>query len=555
MKNNFSGNEIKFKAPLYPFIIKNNQLPLVDVGIKLNELQLNKKLRKNSKNKNLKKSNSFSSNSKTKYNNFINDKESLYEINKHLKSELNEVKKELIKIKNENIKKDNEINQRENLINNTFEIKEEEYLKEETKIQNEISDKCLHSNLIYKLKKQYNDLKKELLNKDKDIFLLKKNIKNSRLNELKVENNIILQELNKFQLLYNNKIQENNTLNLKKKTTKEIETNINKQHFIILNLRENFTKSKEENSILKNENLSLKNEYKIILKEYKSNNEKKLNMQEQIRNLMLEKKILEEKNYLLSNQINNLNKNLDIKDNILSNNNSDLSKIEVKNAQISEITYILIKNFESKKINKEMMNQIFKNIIDKYYQENEIEKVNLIDNISLKICEIINCKNNEIDKSKINYLIESIIYSSNNELDKFIENFLQLFDNIKDYNENDDKKFTQLIKNKLEKYKSYLNENYKKDFISFFSFRVLLNKQNIFLEDDIVEYLIYRMKKDSILNNKNNSMFDLSLKTLIEIINSENDSNNNQKIENQNEIKESENYIEDDLLQVSNEIN
>jgi hypothetical protein len=269
----------------------------------------------------------------------------------------------------------------------------------------------------------------------------------------------------------------------------------------------------------------------------------------------LEKKILEEKNYLLSNQLNNLNKNLDIKENILSNNNSNSSKIEVKNAQISEITYILIKNFESKKINKEMMNQIFKNIIDKYYQENEIEKVNLIDNISLKICEIINCKNNEIDKSKINYLIESIIYSSNNELDKFIENFLQLFDNIKDYNENDDKKFTQLIKNKLKKYKSYLNENYKKDFISFFSFRVLLNKQNIFLEDDIVEYLIYRMKKDSILNNKNNSMFDLSLKTLIEIINSENDSNNNQKIENQNEIKENENYIEDDLLQVSNEIN
>ena len=532
MKNNFSGNEIKFKAPLYPFIINNNQLPLVDIGIKLNELQLNKKLRKNSKNKNLKKSNSFSSNSKTKYNNFINDKESLYEINKHLKSELNEVKKELIKIKNENIKKDNEINQRESLINNTFEIKEEEYLKEETKIHNEISDKCLHSNLIYKLKKQYNDLKKELLNKDKDIFLLKKNIKNSRLNELKVENNIILQELNKFQLLYNNKIQENNTLNLKKKTTKEIETNINKQHFI-----------------------TLKNQYKIILKEYKSNNEKKLNMQEQIRNLMLEKKILEEKNYLLSNQLNNLNKNLDIKENILSNNNSNSSKIEVKNAQISEITYILIKNFESKKINKEMMNQIFKNIIDKYYQENEIEKVNLIDNISLKICEIINCKNNEIDKSKINYLIESIIYSSNNELDKFIENFLQLFDNIKDYNENDDKKFTQLIKNKLKKYKSYLNENYKKDFISFFSFRVLLNKQNIFLEDDIVEYLIYRMKKDSILNNKNNSMFDLSLKTLIEIINSENDSNNNQKIENQNEIKENENYIEDDLLQVSNEIN
>ena len=134
-----------------------------------------------------------------------------------------------------------------------------------------------------------------------------------------------------------------------------------------------------------------------------------------------------------------------------------------------------------------------------------------------------------------------------------MENFLQLFDSIKYYNVNDDKRLSKKIKNDLEKYKSYLNQNYKKDFISFFSFRILLNKQNIFLDDETVEYLIYRMKKDC-KNNNNNSMFDLCYKTLIDIINNEenenviqiNQVNNNDFIDNINDDKS-------DLLQVSNE--
>jgi hypothetical protein len=541
MKNNFSGNEIKFKAPLYPFIIKNNQLPLVDVGIKLNELQLNKKLRKNSKNKNLKKSNSFSSNSKTKYNNFINDKESLYEINKHLKSELNEVKKELIKIKNENIKKDNEINQRENLINNTFEIKEEEYLKEETKIQNEISDKCLHSNLIYKLKKQYNDLKKEFDNKDNDVYLLKKNIKNSRLNELIVENSVILQELNKLKSLYNHQINENNNLNIKKKTVKEIETNISKQHFIIMNLQENLTKSNEENSNLKNENSSLKSKYKRILNEHKENNEKVHKMEEQIRNLLLEKKELEDKNYLLTSQIN-INLQKDNIKNKISSFKSDSSINGAKNAQITEITYILIKNFEARKITKdEALNKIFKTVIDNLYGESQVEKSGLVVNFTDKICEVIQINNNEIDRNKIYYLIESLLTTSNNELGKFMENFLQLIDSIKYYDLNDEKRLNDKIRNSLGQYKDYFIQNYKKDCISFFSFRALLNKQNIMLDDESVEYLIYRMKKDCKTNNNSNqSIFDLYFKTVTNIINNieeTDDLNENKENQNNNDIE------------------
>jgi len=553
MKSEESDNQ-KVKIPFNPFMNNSNQLPMINMRNKLKEIQLNERFKNNSKKKFLKKSNSFCGNCKPEN---VNDKESLYEKNIELKNELTQVRRELIKIKSENIKKEQEINKKENLINSTFEIKEEQYNlnNEEIKIdkENENNEKCLHTNLINKLKKQYNDLKKEFENKDNDLYLLKKNIKNSRLNELIVENSIILKELNKLKNLYNHQIKESDNLNIKKKTIKEIETNISKQHYIIMNLQENLTKSNEENSNLKNENSTLKSKYKRITKEYKENNEKIHKMEEQIRNLMLEKKELEDKNYLLTSQININIQNEKLK-NKISTFKSDSSLNGVKNAQITEITYILIKNFEARKITKdEALTKIFKSVIDNLYGESQVEKTGLVENFTDKICDIIQCNNNEIDRNKIYYLIETLLTTSNNELGKFMENFLQLFDSIKYYNVNDDKRLSKKIKNDLEKYKSYLNQNYKKDFISFFSFRILLNKQNIFLDDETVEYLIYRMKKDC-KNNNNNSMFDLCYKTLIDIINNEENENviqNNQV--NNNDFIDNINDDKSDLLQVSNE--
>ena len=213
-----------------------------------------------------------------------------------------------------------------------------------------------------------------------------------------------------------------------------------------MNLQENLTKSNEENSNLKNENSSLKSKYKRILNEHKENNEKVHKMEEQIRNLMLEKKELEDKNYLLTSQIN-INLRKDNIKNKISSFKSDSSINGAKNAQITEITYILIKNFEARKITKdEALNKIFKTVIDNLYGESQVEKSGLVVNFTDKICEVIQINNNEIDRNKIYYLIESLLTTSNNELGKFMENFLQLFDSIKYYNADDDKRLTKKIK-------------------------------------------------------------------------------------------------------------
>ena len=556
MKSSSSFVESKFKVPIYPFINNNNKPPLMNLKNKIKELQI--KTRNNSNKKILHKSNSFSGKCMTEN----NDKEILYQKNIKLKTELNKIRKELTKIKSDNLKKDNEISKKENLINSAFEIKEDQFnfnIDEESKIEkeNEVYDKCLHSNLIYKLKKQYAQLKKEMEKKDNDILLLKKNIKNSRLNELIVENTNLFNEFKQVKNSYIQLIHKNNNLLIKTKNFNDVENDYSKQHFIIIKLQDNLDRTNEENLNLKNENSILKNKIKNLNNENKKTSKKINEMEEQIQNLLLEKKELEEKNNLLNSQIKTPFDNMNNINEKISSHSSNKSVNEAKNAQITEITYILIKNFESRKLTKEeAFNKIFKETLDNLNEEIQVEKSTLVNYFTLKICELINCINNEIDKNKIAYLIETLLSSSNNELAKFMENFLQLFESIKYYNINEEKRLSNKIRNSLKQYKDYFNQNYKKNYISFFSFRTLLNKQNIILEDECVEYLIYRMKKDCKDNySTNKSMFDLCFKTVNNILNNIDETMDINEEKNENEINKNNKISNEDNNEINQENN
>ena len=335
MKNSSSFIETKFKVPLYPFI-SNNKPSLINLKTKLKELQI--KSRNNSNKKGLVKSNSFNGKCMTENNN-INDKKILYKKNIQLKTELNKIRKELTKIKSDNLKKDNEINKKVNLINSVYEIKENQFnfnIDEESKIEkeNQVYDKCLHSNLIYKLKKKYNQLKKEMEKKDNDISLLKKNIKNSRINELILENTSLFNEFNQLKNSYGQLIHKNNNLFIKTKNFNDVENDYSKQHFIILKLQDSLEKITEENSNLKNENASFKTKIQNLNNENKKVNKKIIELEEQIKILSQEKKELEDKNYILNSQMSIPFPNLNNEK--LSSHNSNNSSNGIKNAQITE---------------------------------------------------------------------------------------------------------------------------------------------------------------------------------------------------------------------------
>ena len=133
--------------------------------------------------------------------NFKKDKEEIINENLNLKTQINFLKKEINQMKLENIKKENEIQKKESIINKTLEINKENY--NTFLANNNIYDNAINNELIYKLRKQFLSLKKENEKNLNEIILLKKNLKNSKYNEILIENQTILQEFKKLKSLYN----------------------------------------------------------------------------------------------------------------------------------------------------------------------------------------------------------------------------------------------------------------------------------------------------------------------------------------------------------------
>ena len=170
--------------------------------------------------------------------------------------------------------------------------------------------------------------------------------------------------------------------------------------------------------------------------------------------------------------------------------------------------YILIKNFEVYKISKEeALTKIIKPILSDISNEKQIKNETLANIFTNKICSCINCKENGNDYNFISNVITSLLNESNNELFQFIKLFLDIFDNIKIYEDNskEEKEILKKINTDLNKYKDFFVNKYNEEYISFFDFRAMLNDKDIILDDEEIEYLVYKMKKDcvnNILKNK-----------------------------------------------------
>ena len=255
------------------------------------------------------------------------------------------------------------------------------------------------------------------------------------------------------------------------------------------------------------------------------------------------------------NNINNINNNFKkdnnneiniskIKENEINNNEEEEENNDINMSQnietnrsfndISQCSYMLIKNFEACKISKEdSLTTIIKPILNEISNEKQIKNEILVNLFTNKICECINCSKNENDIKSINSVINSLLNESKNELFSFIQAFLDIFDSVKIYTDNltDEENIIKKINISLFQYKEYFKNSYTNKFISFSNFRGLLNNKNIILDDESIEYVIYRMKKDcpniiaiSSKQNENNEKNNIK-----ENIN-ENNGKNNKKV-------------------------
>ncbi len=213
--------------------------------------------------------------------------------------------------------------------------------------------------------------------------------------------------------------------------------------------------------------------------------------------------------------------------------------------------YILIKNFEACKISKEdSLTIIIRLILNEISNEKQIKNDILVSLFTDKICECINCSKNNEDINSINIVIHSLLNISKYELFTFIKGFLDIFDSVKIYTDNltDEEGIIKKINLSLSKYKEYFENSYTNKFISFSVFRGLLNNKNIILDDESIEYLIYRMKKDCpniiALNSRQKEKENVIIYDNDSNIKNENNNKEKEVINKNNDNKSNDNNID-----------
>lgn len=547
--------------PFLPYTITPTSIPSL---IKNNSIKQNKHLKPVPHHLKLKKSRSFC---QADSNNEFLTPEALYDQNIKLKTEMHKIKRELTLVKSDIIKKENELNKNLLTYNNNNLLLNDCY-----NMNN--NNECKHVNLIIKMKKQFTQVKKELEDKQEEIYVLKRNLKNSKLNELLIENSTLYNELEKMKEINKKLKQEIDELKIKNKHCVQLEENTNKQHFTILALQDNIQHIAKEKEDLNEQNVKLKlkikqhglnkltqmnkvlKEKEDMIKELKSQIALLLSEKNELKKNTDQQKQTQSNNNnssnmnTFSNKISKLNKyqiapvkiqpkkESQNEHNNTNNKSSDNNKsnesqsIELENQpqsnkqspssldetrQLTEITYILIKNFEANKITPELaMSEIFQPILDTLEQDSTIEKNYLITLLTSHILSLIHCVNPvSSDQNKISFFLSHLLTNSSNEFGEFMDTFMKIFENIKQYTKEIENSLLPKLKQDLLSHNKYLIENYKSEFISFCAFRTLLNKQKIVLDDTSAEFLIYKMKQ---FTHDNNSIFDLSYRNLINII-------------------------------------
>ena len=411
----------------------------------------------------------------------------------------------------------------------------------------------------------------------------------------KYENNkIIIKELQKRNEIIKNENRKDKSIlkpfNYKNLIIIEKNPNLNKNQKIILLkslVNESFHKRKEliknvENNIEKIKALGY--DVPLIQSENYSNNEKNCEENKSnTNNIENNNNIEEEKENQINNKIQNKdidkdkiennenknNNNCDIESNNQNetnekitpkynkqNNEEELKKLTEKKEEIkeeekktintysilsnddfTEFTYVLIKNFESKKITEEKAKELIIDPLPKdLINHNEINNI-----IINKIKEILYCSNKD-DIEKMNKWINTLNMMCNNDQLKINENFLSLFTNIKIYNNEEELKLKKKVKKSLLPYKEILKTklNSKNDFISFLYLKTILEEQKIDMKDDYAQFLFYQMKQ---FDNKNASLYDLKVENLFEIVeNTEHDS----KMDSESDIE----ITNDEFIQI-----
>ena len=292
---------------------------------------------------------------------------------------------------------------------------------------------------------------------------------------------------------------------------------------------------RNNNIKLEEQNTGVALENNNILKESIPNNEQKRQKSNQsTENIQINKHSKENEN--LKNDKDNSkdkinNKNIEDNKNIIEksnkigiDNNNNNNKNNLTNEEFTEFTYILIKNFESKKINEETARQ---KIIMIPSSKDPLDNNKFIEQMSFNIMKSVHCDHNE-SLLKVKKWLSTLLALCANDQKKMTENFLTLFSNITLYTQDQEILLSKKVKKSFLSKKDIITKKlqpFKSKYISFEFLKKLIEEQQIEIKDEYIQYLFYELKK---FEDPDASLYDLKVQNLFDILeNNENESKMN----------------------------
>ena len=287
------------------------------------------------------------------------------------------------------------------------------------------------------------------------------------------------------------------------------------------------------------------------LKRYKSNNSKK--------NKKINLEINDDYFNNNKNKIKNNSPKLIIEQtstiNYLVTSNKDDADVELmSNLNMNEFLYILKKCFEAQSINisnikDKILNIEVFNILKK---NNKTNYNSFINKVSENIIKQIKVEKTS-DKNDIYSLVKTFLFNifieNGNNLEEFHNIFVNSFTGINNYDKNLEekylKKIVKCLKDKIDKIKNEFEsiDFNQKGIVSFIALKKVIEKLKLNIKNDILEYMIFFMKRASI-NDTNNiniySLRHLNYRIFLEKISSLINSNNDLDLSNTSNLSEIE---------------
>ena len=354
---------------------------------------------------------------------------------------------------------------------------------------------------------------------------------------LNTDNRLLLLDYNSSDKKSSNS--KSKSIKKEKENLKNNEESIKKNNNIIIN-KTSENKNKNEDDIALSNTNEIKNANNTYNKNLDNKNIDEYN-NEKINNVIKEEEIKENNNH--TEQINDELKtkisedtNTNTKANTIHNNNMNniMNNIDEEDDKIVEIDFqenenkflslihLLLKNFEANHVTTEIVENKIKGIFESFEGKTESSKEEFLQPFINLFIESMNVSQ-ESDKQIIKTFLNNYIESLNGNTTDFFNELVMIFENLVDYStlENNENLLNFLALN-LQKYKNDLEKKLKEEdkagnnLITFDIFRKIINELNIVIEDELMEFLLYKMK--SMVPEKH-YIADLNCKIIFELLN------------------------------------